>query len=90
MKTAPRTLGRYFFTHRRLTSIPGNVLDFSGPKYQGFLSDDFRDCPGDAFPTIARETPVLLAFLRFRTLFGPPILSRFFTPFLRALNPLRT
>jgi hypothetical protein len=57
--------------------------------YKGFSGDDFRVPAGDPFPTIARETPVLLAFLQFRTLFGPPILSRFFTRFLRALNPLR-
>jgi len=49
--------------------------------YKGFSGDDFRVPAGDPFPTIARETPVLLAFLQFRTLFGPPILSRFFTCF---------
>jgi hypothetical protein len=36
------------------------------------LADDFRVPAGDGFPTVARETPVLLAFLQFRYLFWRP------------------
>jgi len=57
--------------------------------YKGFSVPVFGHFPGDGFPAIARETPVLLAFLQFMGLLEPPILSRFFTCFLRALNPLR-
>jgi hypothetical protein len=53
------------------------------------LARDFRVFLGDCFGADGRETPVLLAFLQFMALFGPPILVPIFPLFLRALNPLR-
>jgi hypothetical protein len=80
MKTAPRTLGRSS-THRRLTSIPGNVLDFSGPKYQGFLAMIFGFRLATHFRAILLKAPVYKGFLQFRTCFGSPFSTRFFTSF---------
>jgi hypothetical protein len=55
MKTAPRTLGRYF-THRGLTSIRGNVLDFKLPIYQGFSVPIFGISPARHFrPLLAKR-----------------------------------
>jgi hypothetical protein len=49
--------------------------------YKGFSGDDFRVPAGDGFPTVARETPVLLAFLQFMALLEPRFLSGFFLRF---------
>jgi hypothetical protein len=73
-------LGRYF-THRGLTSIPGNVLDFKLLVYKGFWPMISGHSRRAGFRAIPIKVPVSLGFLQFRTLFGPPILSRFFTPF---------
>jgi hypothetical protein len=62
------------------------VWIFKSPVYKGFGSPLPRISPGQGFPAIARETPILLAFLQFRTLFGSPFSTRFLTSFLRALN----
>jgi hypothetical protein len=48
MKTAPRTLGRYF-THRGLTSIRGLVLDFKLHIYRGFRAMISGHFGGDQF-----------------------------------------
>jgi hypothetical protein len=49
--------------------------------YKGFSGDDFRVPAGDGFPTVARETPILLAFLQFMDLLEPRFLSGFFLRF---------
>jgi hypothetical protein len=61
MKTAPRTLGRYF-THRGLTSIRGNVLDFKLPIYQGFRAPGSEHFPGAAFRADPLKSPCFTVF----------------------------
>jgi hypothetical protein len=69
MKTAPRTLGRYF-THRGLTSIRGNVLDFKLPIYQGFSGPVFGHFPASVLELMLVRPFVSATFLQFRNLLG--------------------
>jgi hypothetical protein len=76
MKSTLRTLGRSS-THRQPEMHVYRVLDFEVPVYKGFSVPVFGHFPGDGFPAIARETPVLLAFLQFGCPFGTPIFHSF-------------
>jgi hypothetical protein len=69
MKTAPRTLGRYF-THRGLTSIRGLVLDFKLHIYRGFRALNFGISGAMHFGAILLKAFVLGTFMKFRCLFG--------------------
>jgi hypothetical protein len=77
MKTAPRTLGRYF-THRGLTSIRGLVLDFKLPIYQGFWPMISGHSRGADFRVDPSKSPCFIRFSAIYDPFGTPIFSRIF------------
>jgi hypothetical protein len=54
---------------------------FKSPVYKGFSVPNSQHFPGDGFPTLARGAPILLGFLRFRSLFLVPILGPLFRGF---------